>query len=171
MTHEVMKKVCLLGDRAVGKTSLIRRYVYDVFDDKYISTIGTKVTKKVLEFTKKDVRLTLLIWDLAGETTFNGIHRTYYKGAEGAIVVCDVTSKETFEHLPYWVESIMDVQGDIPVMFFGNKIDLKDQIVIKEKHLKKMAKKFKKDYFFTSAKTGENVNEGFYLLGRKILEL
>lgn len=170
MTQEVIKKVCLLGDRAVGKTSLIRRYVYDVFDDRYISTIGTKVTKKVMEFPRRKIRLTLLIWDLAGETSFGSIHKTYYKGAEGAIVVCDVTSMETFEHLPYWVESIMEVQGDIPLLFFGNKIDLEGQRVVQEKHLKKMAKKFKKDYLFTSAKTGENVNKGFVFLGKKIIK-
>ena len=85
----VQKKVCLLGDFAVGKTSLIRRYVEDRFDDKYLSTIGVKISRKIVQ--RPDYALTLLIWDLAGGDDINQLSRRYLLGAVGAILVCDLT--------------------------------------------------------------------------------
>ena len=85
--REIIKKICLLGDAAVGKTSLIKRYVYSMFDDKYITTIGTKVTKKSITYTKQaagqatEIRLTLLIWDILGQKQYSRLHPVYYQGA------------------------------------------------------------------------------------------
>jgi len=106
-TKRITKKICLLGDPAVGKTSLIHRYVYDVFDDKYLSTIGAKITKKknVVEIpgARFNVEITLLVWDIAGQMKFGNVHQSYYKGAEGALVVADITRSETFEHIVNWI--------------------------------------------------------------------
>jgi len=109
-------KVCLLGDAAVGKTSLIRRFVLDQYDDKYISTVGTKVTKKKMDFEFPDlnssVEVTLLIWDIMGQarnvlkSTLSQYERyipqkDFYRNAKAAIIVCDITRKDTFEHIEY----------------------------------------------------------------------
>ncbi len=157
---EIMKKICLLGDGAVGKTSLIRKYVYDVFDDKYIMTIGTKVTKKVL--TIDDIKLTLLIYDVLGQKRFARIHSSYYRGASGAIIVCDVTRAETVDNMALWAQSLFKVVSNVPVIFIGNKIDLS---VAPEEKIKHIADQYNAKYFFTSAKTGENVENIFYELG------
>ncbi|MCP5099231.1 MAG: GTP-binding protein, partial [Chloroflexi bacterium] len=91
----VQKKICLLGDFAVGKTSLIRQYVEGKFDDRYLSTIGVKISRKTL---KRDaMTLNLLIWDLAGGDNQNQIQATYLRGAVGALMVCDLTRTETID--------------------------------------------------------------------------
>ena len=168
----VRSKVCLLGDAAVGKTSTIRRYVLDKFDDKYIVTIGTKLSKKDVTYTypKLQVFLTLLIWDIIGQKEFKRLHSMYYSGAKGAIVVCDITRKETLESIYDWISSIFKVTGEIPIIIIGNKIDLIDQAQITEQEIAAIANEYDAPYFMTSAKTGVNVNESFKILGERILK-
>jgi len=170
----LIKKICILGDGAVGKTSLIRRYVHDVFDDKYLSTIGAKITKKVVTLkyhgAKPDVVLTLMIWDIAGQKDYNNVHPTYYQGAEGALVVSDITRKETLKSMPQWIESVYSVAGNVPIVFLANKSDLKMQAAFNEDDMKKIAARFKSPYLSTSAKTGQNVEEAFSTIGRELLK-
>jgi len=170
----LIKKICILGDGAVGKTSLIRRYVHDVFDDKYLSTIGAKITKKVVTLkyhgAKPDVVLTLMIWDIAGQKDYNNVHPTYYQGAEGALVVCDITRKETLGNMSQWVESIYNVANKVPMVFLANKSDLKMQATFNENDMKNIAARFKSSFFLTSAKTGQNVEEAFSTIGRELLK-
>ncbi|MDI6917773.1 MAG: GTP-binding protein [Thermoplasmatales archaeon] len=170
----LIKKICILGDGAVGKTSLIRRYVHDVFDDKYLSTIGAKITKKVITLkyhgAKPDVVLTFMIWDIAGQKDYNNVHPTYYQGAEGALVVCDITRKETLESMSQWVESLYAVANKVPIVFLANKSDLKMQAAFNENDMKNTAARFKIPSFFTSAKTGQNVEEAFSTIGRELLK-
>ncbi len=167
-TKKLLKKICLLGDPAVGKTSLIRRFVYDIFEDKYLSTIGAKITKKplTLTFEKSILSITLMIWDIAGQDDFKNVQPTYYKGAEGALIVCDITRKETLTHLLYWQKSLFEVVGKMPVLFICNKCDLVIQNVIEENDLKDISS----SYMFTSAKTGHNVNLAFSMLTKSILK-
>ena len=91
------KKVCLLGDFAVGKTSLVRRFVYDLFDDKYISTIGVKVSRKTVSLARDDdiVDLTMMLWDLAGSEEFSRMRASYLRGAACALMVYDISRPET----------------------------------------------------------------------------
>ena len=86
-------KVCLLGDYAVGKTSLVRRFVYNMFDDRYLSTIGVKVSRKVVALAREDevVELTLMLWDLAGSEEFDSVRASYLRGAVAGLIVCDLT--------------------------------------------------------------------------------
>lgn len=176
----VKGKICLLGDLAVGKTSLIRRYVLDTFDDKYITTIGTKVTKKRLNIElpekSKEVDLTLLIWDIMGQyqerlpTTISQFNRyipqqNYFFNSKGAIVVCDLTRKSTFKSVKVWISSLFEVTSEIPVIIVGNKIDLKEKHEIKKEEVETLAKEFNARFFLTSAKNGHNVEKMFYNLG------
>jgi len=117
-----IKKVCLLGDPAVGKTSLIQRYVYDLFDEKYLSTIGTKPSVKNLVHGDNEVILT--IWDIAGQETFQNVHNSYFNGAAGAILVCDITRPETIGSLTHWSHRFHSATKDSPVVLVSNKWDM-----------------------------------------------
>ena len=181
----VKGKICLLGDLAVGKTSLIRRYVLDTFDDKYITTIGTKVTKKRLNIElpdkQKEVDLTLLIWDIMGQyqerlpTTISQFDRyipqqNYFFNAKGAIVVSDLTRKSTLKSVKVWVSSLFEVTGDIPVVIVGNKVDLKEKHEVTKEELTELASEFNALSFITSAKSGQNVEKMFYTLGERLVK-
>ena len=167
-------KICLVGDVGVGKTSLIRRYVLDVFDDKYIATIGTKVTKRDLVLKTPSgsdgEAVSLLIWDIMGQPSFREVLReAYFYGAHGAIAVCDVTSKESLGELRYWIKAMTATTGDIPILFVGNKTDLKDETRITEADLELFARKNGSKFVFASAKTGLNVEQTFVTLVNEIL--
>lgn len=167
-------KICLVGDVGVGKTSLIRRYVLDVFDDKYIATIGTKVTKKDIQVenprTGKQEMVTLLIWDIMGQPSFREVLReAYFYGAQGSIAVCDVTSKESLNELRYWMKAMTATTGKIPVVFLGNKSDLKDETRVSVDDIEMFAKKHDATSMITSAKTGHNVEQAFMTLVSEML--
>jgi len=168
-------KVCLLGDGAVGKTSLIRRFVDDIFNDDYLLTIGTKATKKKLIIKKtnpkREYHLTLMIWDIMGQNSFRKIlHPIYLKGAKGAMLVCDLTRRETLDHLIDWIDSL-NVEGrSIPSVFVANKSDLTDQHVFELAELEKVASANDSPFYTTSAKTGENVERAFSALGKNLIE-
>jgi small GTP-binding protein len=193
MVEEVKRmnvKVCLFGDAAVGKTSVIIRYVKNMFDEKYIATIGTNVYKKVVNVmhpdTKKPVEFTLMIWDIIGQKGFRELLRDeYFKGASAAIGVCDITRKETLDDLDEWRKSIVKVTGEIPIVFLANKCDLKDDakfgkdelknVLFKyikslgESNLRMMLLRAREPCLFTSAKTGENIELAFQTLCETML--
>src|SRR5512137_2984989 len=101
-------KICLLGDYAVGKTSLVRRFVYNLFEDKYLSTIGVKVSRKVVAVPRGDevVELVVMLWDLAGSEEFDSVRASYLRGASGALLVCDITQRSTLASLPDYAAQI-----------------------------------------------------------------
>jgi len=170
---QIKRKVLLLGDGAVGKTSLIKMFVTDKFDDKYITTIGTKVTKKDLRFNidQKEVVLTLLIWDVLGQKGYTSVQASSYRGGEGVMLVCDLTRKDTLASLKeYWIPELEKVVGNIPKVFVGNKCDLVGEAEITPEELEAMAEEFNSKYYMSSAKTGENVESIFNLLGELVLE-
>jgi small GTP-binding protein len=167
----IIKKVCLLGDPAVGKTSLIRRYVYDVFDDGYIPTIGTKVTKKSLEFEvgSQQINLSLLIWDILGQKEFMAFHKTYFQGAEAGILVCDVTRKETIDNLNMWISTFFGSVGEVPIIFLANKVDLVKPEEFDSSTIEEICKRFHTIYLFTSAKQGNNVEDAFKNISERLI--
>lgn len=175
-SSETMKiKICLVGEGAVGKTSLIRRYVLDEFDDRYISTLGAKITKK--ELTHKipsnggKIEVDMTIWDIMGEKGFRDLLKeAYFHGAQGIIAVCDVTRKDTLSELENWISAIETVTGRIPITFLANKVDLKDQLTFTETELRVMSNNYRSPYLFTSAKTGENVELAFSRVASQILQ-
>jgi small GTP-binding protein len=176
MQIKVEKKVCLLGDWGVGKTSLIRRFVYNAYDDRYLSTLGVKVSKKsivIKDFKKKPffkVYLTLLIWDLVGQKGFQNTQNSAYKGTNGALVVCDLSRPETIERMEGWISSLYKVTKPIPLILLANKIDLTNNGVpldLKDK-IEKIMMKYKAMFFSTSAKTGQNVEAAFEGISKQL---
>ncbi len=164
----IQKKVCLLGDFAVGKTSLVRRFVEGIFEDKYLSTIGAKIDRK--EMSIHHASLTLLIWDLAGGEKFNRVVHSYYRGAAGAILVCDVTRLETLGSLEHYAHDFRSVNPGAPFVIVGNKTDLADERRISDTELDSIAAKLSASWFAGSAKTGENVETVFRTLGESLVE-
>lgn len=165
------KKICLLGDAGVGKTSIIRRYVYSTFDEAYVSTIGTKVSTKVLHVDEggKRVIIKLLIWDLMGNPRFRRVRESALRGAKGAVVVCDVSRGETQENVEEWAASIYESVGDIPWIILANKSDLVPPGGAGWEDVRARAERYGVPYYFTSAKTGENVNDAFHMLASMII--
>jgi GTPase SAR1 family protein len=155
---EIQKKIILLGDGAVGKTSLIKRFVVDKFDDKYILTIGSKITAKALQIEiEKDLYyLNLQIWDILGQKGYTKLHESSFRGTDGVMMVADITRHETLESLGNYI--------------LINKSDLKKQADIKERDVKKLALRFKSSFYFTSAKNGENVKLAFNSIGKGMIE-
>ncbi len=159
-------KLCLLGDGAVGKTSLVRRYVYDVFDDKYLMSFGTKVSKKTVN--TGDAEIDIMIWDILGQKTQEALHAAYYRGAAGALAVCDFTRPDTMKNLNSWLDSFRSVAGNMPVIILGNKADLEKKFTLSE--LEAVGSSFGCMVLETSAKTGLNVEIAFSEMGKKLME-
>jgi small GTP-binding protein len=172
--EEMTTKICLVGDSSVGKTSLIKRYVFDEFDDRYLSTLGTKVTKRRLQVPFPDldieVDVKLLIFDIIGEKGFRQLLReAYFQGANGLMAVFDLTRGDTLDSIDDWVDNAYDVTGNIPTHLLANKVDLEDEIVVSEVEVNKVSKELDSPFIFTSAKTGENVEEVFKYLRTKLV--
>jgi Ras-related protein Rab-27B len=163
-----VKKIVLIGDESVGKTSMIRRFVLDKFDDRYISTLGTKVTKRNLTIRESSAvyNITFMIWDVMGQKRFEKIQSVAFKNAQGAFIVCDVTTMQSYEHLEVWLDLLYRVTRDIPMVFIANKIDLENQRKVEDAQIQQIANKYGVPYYFTSAKTGENINKAFFALGK-----
>ena len=159
-------KICLLGDKAVGKTSTIRRFVYNVFDEKYQSTIGTTIDKKDIEVDDKKV--TLMVWDILGEEGFDTLRSMYFKGAKGALFVADATNKESLDNIDKWLSAVYDTNGKIPVVILCNKWDKKYKEISWDE-IKVIADRYSCEFLITSAKTGENVEEAFQILTSSML--
>ncbi len=163
----MQKKVCLLGDFAVGKTSLVRRFIEGLFEDKYLSTIGTKVSRKSLTLDSQD--LVMLIWDLAGGEKFDRMMSSYYRGAAGAILVCDLTRAETLDILSRYAQDFWSINPHTPLVIVGNKVDLVNARALSDDTLATFAGQYQAPWFTSSAKTGENVEALFKALGSSII--
>ena len=161
---EVKLKVCLIGDGGVGKTSLIRRFVFSEFDERYLYTLGTNVSKKevTLVWKGQEVKATLTVWDIMGQKSLRHLFaESYFKEADGGIAVCDSTRSGTLDDLTEWIEKMFSVSGEVPIAILANKMDLKNEIRIEERALAEFAAAHDAPYLFTSAKTGENVERAF----------
>lgn len=165
---KLMKKMCVLGEAAVGKTSLIRRFVYNKYEDRYIATLGTKTTAKTIKVGENGgIDLNLQIWDMLGVRTFSKIQKKTYKGADGAFIVLDLTRKETMYSFEAWLLSLYKIAGEIPVILLANKKDLEPEFGRDE--IEALLNLYGFPYFFTSAKTGKNVEVAFNTLGKMMV--
>ncbi len=165
-------KVVLIGDYAVGKTSLITRYMESIFSIDYKPTLGYNIMKKDIRKPEKNLIASLNFWDLAGQEMFKPLHEMFFDSANGLMMVYDVTRPETFENIPTWHSNFIEKgkfenPSEIPVVLMGNKIDL-DRRVSKDQG-KKRAKEMGCYFIETSALFNQNVTEAFeYLLDRLI---
>lgn len=163
----IKKKVCLVGAFAVGKTSLVQRYVYSMFSEKYHTTVGVKVDKK--QVTVQGQSIDLIIWDLHGEDDFQSVRMSYLRGASGCIYVADGTRPATLDVALDLRRRAEEAIGRIPSILIINKCDLKSQWEID-------VQKFEQwdpqglTVIHSSAKTGESVEQAFYQLAGKLLE-
>jgi small GTP-binding protein len=162
-----IRKVCLLGDGGVGKTSLVRRYVEDVFSDSYIISFGTKVSKKVIDLG--EVELTLMIWDILGQKSDDALHAAYYRGANGALLVGDQTRPETMGHLVKWKDDFLKINPGALIVAAANKSDLESSMSASE--IQELVLALGTGFLHTSAKTGDGVEGLFLTLGRGIMEM
>ncbi|MFW9795333.1 MAG: Rab family GTPase [Candidatus Thorarchaeota archaeon] len=157
-------RIVLLGEAAVGKTSLLRRYTENTFDEEYKQTIGTTFATKDVDVTdsESEVRkVRLNVWDMGGQSTYRELRRQFMKGASAAIIVYDVTRPETFMAMNNWFESFKEVCPESPVLISANKIDLTDKRMVPNEPGVMLKDWFQAEYFETSAKTGDEVNNIF----------
>ena len=152
---------------SVGKTSLVEQYVHSIFSDKYLSTVGVKISKKGVSIDGTDV--SLVLWDMEGKDEYTDINMLYLRGSMGFFVVADLTRLDTYEAALKIRQVVLDVLGnDTPNMLLLNKSDMPDWEVDNERVEEARASGIK--ILYTSAKTGTAVNEAFEFLARDMLE-
>ncbi|MCK4286225.1 MAG: GTP-binding protein [Candidatus Lokiarchaeota archaeon] len=161
-------KITLLGEKNVGKTSLVYRYIENKFRESYKATLGVNLLKKDMEVDGNSV--SAQIWDLGGQDSFKSLRKLYLEGANGALVMFDLTERKTFEKLNEWVESFKEARGEQPIVLIGNKSDLENQRKITDMEASNYAKENNMELMLTSAKTGQNVEEAFIKLTKRILD-
>ena len=158
-------KIVLVGDSQVGKTTWIYRNMEDKFNDKYSASVGRSINQLVFQTNRGPI--CFQVWDIAGDERRCGLREGYYHGADGALVMFDVTNKTSFNTVERWHRNITTFCGDLPVVTLGNKVDLVDRKV-KLKDLKIFTPK-RWRYFGTSAKSGYNLHSPFLFLARKLV--
>ncbi len=166
-------KICLLGNGNVGKTSLVYRYIENRFSRDFTSTLGVNLLKKniVLENEFEGKSASIQIWDLGGQQAYRKLRKLYLEGSQGALIVFDVTDKQSFDDLEEWIQSLVEIRGnDVPMIIIGNKIDLVESRVVAEEVARKYAAKYNAEILFTSAATGEKVEDSFKELIMSIIK-
>ena len=164
-------KILLLGDSAVGKSCLLLRYCDEKFQDLHLATIGLDFRLKTI-YLENNKKVKVQIWDTAGQDRFLAITKNYYRGANGILLVFDITNLSSFEHIKNWIEQIKEEAPEkIIIYLVGNKIDCLNSRLISTEEGKKLAKEFGLKYYETSAKNNENVNSTFLDLIKEINSL
>ena len=170
----ISQKVCLVGDFGVGKTSLIRQFVDRQFSDQYLSTVGVKISRKLVSIPDNtQAQLQLIVWDIEGSTRFKAIAPTYLQGAKGAVIVADVTRESSIQNLEDHVQLFRSVCPKSSLIMALNKIDLMEDNE-RDEIFQEISTKFsslKIPVYATSAKTGENVDKIFQSLATQMLML
>ena len=162
MNDDCVYKVLLLGDSTVGKTCFLLRYCDKTFQEAHLSTIGLDYRLKTMTL-KSGKNIKLQIWDTAGQDRFRAITKNYYKGANGIILIYDVTNVQSYENVKNWISQIREeANPNVVIYLAGNKVDVSEQEkLVKTEDGKKIADEFKLKFYETSAKNGVNINEIF----------
>lgn len=165
---DLQYKILIIGDTEVGKTSTILRYTENKFKEEGLSTIGVDLKYKYVTIENKKIRIAL--WDTAGQEKFRCLTKNYLRGADGIILLFDLTRKESFIRLKNWLADIDDLSENSKIIIVGNKCENANSRQVTEQLLKDFGKKMGIETFEASAKTGEGVNEFFGYLINKLFE-
>lgn len=158
--YDLLFKILLLGDSGVGKSSIILRYIDNMFSSNLMNSIGVDFKLKNINVDNKKVKLQ--IWDTAGQERFRTITTSYYKGAQAIIIVYDVTEKDSFDHLKNWLSDIDKFAKEgVMKILVGNKCDLEQKRVVQQEEGREFARKLNIEFLETSAKDSHNINELF----------
>ena len=167
--YDYLFKILLIGDSGVGKSCLLLRFMDETYTDSYISTIGVDFRIRSIEVDGKHIKLQ--IWDTAGQERFRTITSSYYRGANGIIVVYDITDKESFENIKQWLQEIERYASDsVIALLIGNKSDLKENRQVSRHTAQEFSQYNNMDFLETSAKENKNVGNFFVRIAQKILE-
>lgn|SRR5688572_12749433 len=161
----IQKKICMLGGFAVGKTSLVARFVSSIFSDKYLTTIGVKIDRKPIVLEQSTVNM--VIWDVAGEDEFQTVQRSYLRGSSGYLLVADGTRASSFETALQLQKKAEETVGAVPFILALNKVDLAAEWQIDPRAYTRLAE-LGWTITRTSAKTGDGVEETFQALARRM---
>jgi len=165
---EAIYKVIVIGDPAVGKTSLLTKFATNQFEEKYLPTVGVSILKEPMELKEYNATVNLMFWDIAGQPQFYMLHRPYFNGADGMLLVFDITRSSTFSNVNNWYSAAVKYGlSGIPRILIGNKVDLAEERKIILPMAEHLSEKLSAPYFETSAITGENVK----LVFQKIADL
>ena len=168
MSDDCVYKILLLGDTSVGKTCFLLKYTDNKFQIKHMSTIGLDYRVKSITL-KSGKPVKLQLWDTAGQDRFRAITKSYYKSANGVILIYDITSIQTFDNVKTWISQIKEQSSqDIVIYIVGNKTDMEEERKIKTEEGKKLADEYGFPFIETSAKSGLNINETFEDIVEKI---
>jgi Ras-related protein Rab-7A len=162
-------KIIIIGEPAVGKTSLVKRFVSGKFSKDYLSSIGTNIYTKKIDLDNEK-QITLQLWDIAGQERWINMRHSYYSGARGVIIVGDLTRENTFVQIEkFWVLDIGQFCSDAPILLLANKLDLQGNLQHQE--ISSLGERIKAvDIIMTSAKTGENVEHAFKVISKEIVK-
>lgn len=165
--YDYLFKLLLIGDSGVGKSCLLLRFADDTYAESYISTIGVDFKIRTIQLEGKTIKLQ--IWDTAGQERFRTITTSYFRGAQGILLVYDVTDRQSFNSIRNWVSQI-DQHADVHVnkILIGNKCDCTSETVVTTKEGQELADEFGVPFYETSAKNNINVDEGFLTLARDV---
>lgn len=165
----------MLGSFGVGKTSLVRQFVFKKFDEQYLSTIGVQIIQKDLEIfspvTQKDISIKLILWDLAHIEQYDKVIENYFRGANGAIIIFDMTRPQTFSDIERYLSLFLNVNPESKLVLVANKCDLIANDVINLEQLLHFGKLYQAPHYITSAKTGENVEQVFIKMAQLLLRI
>ena len=168
---DLVYKILLLGDSEVGKSCFLMRYADNVFVENYITTIGLDYKLKYIQLDSGEI-IKVQLWDTAGQDRYRTIAKNYYKGSHGILLLYDVTKTNSFENIREWIRDIREEVYEKAIIFLiGNKIDKKEDRKIQTEQGAKLAEEFNLPFFEASAKSGENVDEIFKALYKKISEV
>jgi small GTP-binding protein len=163
----VTKKICMLGSFAVGKTSLVARFVHSIYSDVYHTTVGVKIDKKTVAVADETVMM--MLWDIHGEDDFQKIRTSYLRGAAGFLLVADGTRRATVDKALDLRKLGVEAAGEVPFVLVLNKRDLVDDWEVEDKTVEDL-REAGWTVLLSSAKTGEGVEEAFLTLARRMLE-